>query len=331
MIGTHSGLNWESISKMKPYVSHGLFLGAISTIGLVFFACKPDEVKYKFPHKPHIQQEIACDACHELKETGVTMPAFETCTTCHEADSDALKSCKECHAHTGMKEIEKAQIVSHQKLMKPYLPKGWSDVQFQHAKYLKEKTDCYGCHAHLKESVSSTLKNLPTMDQALKFNRKAGIPTNCEVCHLEISRTVPPASHDARWKTQHGRLSVFSDRKQCLLCHEEETCTTCHTVMKPKDHTNLWRRKTHGIQAEFDRSCCMVCHREDQCSSCHRATADPIPAAAYHTPDASCLSCHSPLAAQGPQPRPPLKYFKPMPHRMMMGVTGQRCLECHTF
>ena len=157
--------------------------------------------------------------------------------------------------------------------------------------------------------------------------RKDGLSADCNLCHLDVNLLTPPASHNVQWKKNHGFLSEFSRKDRCLLCHEEATCITCHRTEKPASHSNLWRRRTHGIQASFDRSQCMVCHRNDECISCHRAAADTIPPAAFHSPDAQCMGCHSPQGAV----RPANRYLKPMPHRLMMGLSSQKCLECHSF
>lgn len=305
-------------------------------LAFLFGACdleKKNGIVDTFPHVIHIEQEISCDVCHELNpelENGITLPLFGVCTNCHVPDDEVFSRCNTCHEENNI-ELTDESLDSHKALYEPFLPEKWKDVKYNHAEFLEDSSDCLSCHQNIATAKFSSLDNLPTMKVSMDVHERMGLSNECEHCHIELTTFTPPASHNSRWPETHGRLMEFQDKDSCLMCHQEATCTTCHDTQKPRNHTNLWRRKTHGIQASFDRAKCMVCHRNDECIVCHQATADPVPAAPYHTPDASCLTCHSPLAAQGPSPRPPQRLFKPMPHRMMMGVTAQKCMECHLF
>lgn len=312
---------------MKRSLRFGLVFAAIA---LLWSGCDPKETINNFPHKPHIAAEVACVFCHEFGEKTVGMPKMEACASCHDLqDKDVFARCLECHQKHSV-EWKEGSVVNHQTMFRPFLGKGWDDVRYNHAEQLNPDSDCLACHAALKTAERSSIENLPSMKTAIATQDKLGKSTDCSVCHSELTPFTPPASHDNRWKETHGRMTDFNGKDNCLMCHQEETCLTCHKTEKPKSHTNLFRRKTHGVKAEFDRVQCLVCHRSDECESCHQASANPIPAEIFHTPDASCLTCHSPLAAQGPQPRPSVRYI-PMPHRMMMGATSQKCLTCHQF
>ncbi len=306
-------------------------LAGIIILGLWSGGCDPEQAKYTFPHKPHHEFELSCDMCHELGETTVSMPSFLSCTTCHEADDEEVfGGCFSCHEQHNV-EMDEDSVFKHGELFRKTLPAGWHDVKYNHGEYLDEDSDCLACHANIPESEFSSVDNLPSMEKSMDVHEEWGLSNDCAVCHLEVSLVSAPPSHDSNWPRQHGRVSEFFDKSKCLLCHQEATCKMCHQTQKPKDHTNLFRRKTHGIKATFDRARCVVCHREDECIICHKATAEPMPAAPYHTPGASCLSCHSPMAAKGPAPRPPQRFLVPMPHRMMMGVSSEKCLSCHSF
>ncbi|MFB3786392.1 MAG: hypothetical protein ACE15F_08480 [bacterium] len=297
-------------------------------LAVLLSGCDPKEVENTFPHKPHIDQGIGCDTCHEMKDNQVANPRLETCLTCHELGEDRYQKCKDCHdkAKIGWNE---QSLITHDELMRPFLPKDWEDVLYKHGEHLKDYGHCLDCHKGVEKSTYASVENLPTMKTAMAVHDKLGLSNDCQVCHRELNTHTPPATHDSRWAETHGRMTEFTGTENCLMCHEEATCQLCHATQKPRNHTSLWRHKTHGLQASFDRAKCMVCHRDDTCLVCHQASSPPVPPTAYHTPDASCLSCHSPLAAQGPKPRPKPGLYKPMPHRMMMGVTSQKCLECH--
>ncbi|MGI6455586.1 MAG: cytochrome c3 family protein [bacterium] len=323
---------------MKTMVKTQFTTSITAAIVLLLVSCDPRESQQLaqgfFPHQPHIENELSCDTCHELQETGITMPTMEACTTCHDLTDDTyFGTCNECHSKNNvtLSEENVTAVVNHQELFAKFIPENWYDVQYNHTQFLDEDTDCLVCHQGVTQSRTASLENLPSMEAAMAYHDQMGYSNECSVCHTELTVFTEPPSHDRSWKDTHGRYMEFQDDKTCMLCHQEETCFTCHRTEKPRSHTALFRLRTHGIQAGFDRSKCMVCHREDECESCHRAQADPMPPAPFHTPDASCLSCHGQLASFGPNPRPPQRFMKPMPHRMMMGASSETCLSCHQF
>lgn len=296
--------------------------------------CDPKETPQNFPHGPHIEQEIECDACHSIEPEGITMPSVETCTMCHDIEEDeAYNRCKECHDAVGFKLTNDKLdlLVSHQDEFDSRIPDSIKELQYKHAEFWQDSSECLLCHGNLTNAKGSTVDNIPSMEVAMAVHEEKGFSNDCQVCHSEINEWTAPSNHDSSWDRIHGQVAIIQGKQDCLMCHQESTCQTCHSIEKPRNHTSLFRHKTHGVLASFDRSKCLACHRNDQCTVCHQASADPIPAASYHTPDASCLTCHSPMASQGPAPRPPQRFFKPMPHRMMMGLTASKCLECHMF
>ena len=319
--------NWGCISKMKRSLIAHTPLLLLGTIAWMMASCDLDKAPHNFPHQPHHEQEISCEDCHEMGETEISLPTFETCVGCHDLEDEIFDRCRECHKKHDV-EMEEEKLVSHRKVFQPFMDDRWQDVRYNHGEFLDDESDCLECHAAIPESTHSSTANLPTMAAMMRVHERLGLSTDCQACHLELDLNTPPASHTARWEKTHGRNMIFEDKDTCLLCHEEETCFTCHSTSKPRNHTNLWRRKTHGIQASFDRSSCMTCHRTDECTTCHLATADPIPAAPYHVPDMQCILCHYP---QGSNLRAPSTLYKIMPHRMMMGATAQKCLQCHQF
>lgn len=285
-----------------------------------------------FPHAPHHENEVSCDSCHELTDEGVTYPQFMACTMCHEPDDEAIfGDCNSCHEQAGGVELTDESIVSHKELFAEYLPEGWNDVYYNHAEHLEgDPAECLACHSQVTKTHFSTVENLPSMETSMAYHQEQGISNDCNVCHLELNEFTKPASHDRFWNEKHGRMMQFQDDDSCLMCHQENSdnsCFTCHQTEEPRNHTNLWRRKTHGIQAAFDRGSCITCHRNDECETCHRATASPIPPTEYHNPDAPCAACHAPQGGG----RRPGEFIKLMPHRMMMGTSGEKCMECHLF
>lgn len=310
---------------------HLAILAVSITAGLI--ACDPEDAPENFPHAPHIEMEIECDACHQITQEAITMPPLETCLMCHDIEEDeAYNRCSECHEQSGFELTNDMgeRIVKHEQFER-FVPEEWQDVEYNHSEYWEDFSDCKLCHEGIYEAEGSSIDNLPSMEVSMAVHDDKGFSNDCSVCHRELNEWTAPPSHDSSWDHTHGKFAEFGNKQDCLMCHQESTCQLCHSVEKPRSHTHLFRRKTHGVMASFDRSKCLVCHRNDQCTVCHQASAEPIPAAPYHTPEASCLTCHSPMAAAGPEPRPPQRLIRPMPHRMMMGVTAGKCLECHLF
>jgi hypothetical protein len=312
---------------MKSSVYPYTILLLVIITGSMLIGCDEKAGIKNFPHNVHIEQEIACDTCHELEANQVTRPTFETCVACHDVEDDIFANCNQCHEQHNVKVTEES-IINHSKLLKSHLPDGWDDVQFAHSKHIEnEQETCMGCHSHIKTSDRSSVKNLPTMEEAMAFNDKHGISNDCRVCHTRVTIVTEPASHNSAWLRKHGKMEPFMDKDRCLLCHQEETCTTCHRTELPRSHTNQWRKRTHGIQASFDRSSCLTCHRSDACASCHQTLSPHIPPAGYHTPASNCYACHAPVGGS----RQAAPFVKLMPHRMMMGSPPGKCLSCHSF
>lgn len=307
---------------------------AIVCAALWVAGCDPKEMPQNFPHAPHLEQEIECDACHSIEPEGITMPTLETCTMCHDIEEDeAYNRCSECHDkvnfHLMNDDLER--VVSHKEQFADQIPDSIKELNYKHGEFWEDSSECLLCHGNLTNAQGSSTDNIPTMEVAMAAHKEKGFSIDCQACHSEMNMLNPPSSHNSSWDRIHGQTAIIQGKQDCLMCHQESTCDACHSLEKPRNHTSLFRHQTHGVLASFDRGKCMTCHRSDECTVCHQASAQPIPPTSFHTPDASCLTCHSPLASQGPAPRPPQRLFKPMPHRMMMGVTSSKCLECHMF
>lgn len=295
------------------------------TVGIWLTSCDESMVESTFPHKPHHAEEMECEMCHEPDGKMVTMPVFDVCLTCHEPEDDTLASCNTCHEQYNV-EPDGDGVVSHKELFVKYLSEEWQDVEMDHEPYFEMGMEgCLECHSNIPESMHSSIDNLPSMKVTMDIHKANDMSNDCQMCHKEINTLTPPPSHDQSWDKHHGFAREFQDMDSCLMCHQEDTCNSCHEVTEPQSHTNQFRRHTHGLQAAFDRESCLVCHRNDECESCHKAAADPVPAAAYHNPGASCTACHVPQGAQ----RPANRFLRPMPHRLMMGTSSQKCLSCH--
>jgi hypothetical protein len=88
-----------------------------------------------------------------------------------------------------------------------------------------------------------------------------------------------PESHKGNWIEYHGRSvepvvnSAGAVSNNCVTCHEQTDCISCHNTRMPRDHTNTWRTLSHGFMAEGNRERCLICHKQDFCIRCHSETA----------------------------------------------------------
>ena len=261
-----------------------LFSGAV----LVLLAgCDEDKYQLKFSHYVHVtDNEMDCDECHgELGEPAFTMLSHETCIDCHdetEAKEIRPATCGYCHEGK-LGEILKARKVE---------PKAPRKQIFVHTEALAEK--CQECHGSL---LSENLTAVPKLrrDDIVQIRDDAhNSGQDCLMCHVDMDRNQEPSNHDHFWMKRHG-LFGMQDDAACSVCHAEDSCNQCHSVMQPMSHNNMWRLRTHGIEAAWDRQRCIVCHEEDSCQSCHSQASPRSHRARWS--ETHCYGCHTDATA----------------------------------
>jgi hypothetical protein len=251
---------------------------ALTAFSAVFYA--KDNPK-GFSHKRHVEEYNA------------------ECANCHndQADPPAFKgpaSCKGCHDEALDKPVLKAKAKRY-------------EIIFSHELHNNVAT-CIECH---KTTVGDKQKkNRPMMSFARCVScheeNAIEIPSfQCTACHRKTNRQTKPDNHKQSWMTSHGKVAEWNLDKghgsDCMLCHTQSNCTTCHRTMKPKSHSGLWRIRTHGIYAEFDRDRCKTCHETGVCINCHRNTKPQnhrgawkkLHGTAANTDPEKCRVCHS--------------------------------------
>jgi len=89
--------------------------------------------------------------------------------------------------------------------------------------------------------------------------------SSCDTCHRKGSSK--PTSHDATWPKTHGKAAK-TDRKECLMCHENRYCVKCHGLELP--HPKDWGMGGHKKSASLKAgSMCYKCHETKYCAMCH--------------------------------------------------------------
>lgn len=233
-----------------------------------------------FSHKVHGDAKVDCAECHR---------GIQSSTRVTSDLRVAMADCMACHARQPLKEtvaagdaagpfLDRAPVAS--------LPGG--GAVFNASAAPEKPTD----------------GDAPAAPPAAKRVPRAALVANdCAVCHREIRRDTPPASHETLWRRLHGQAArdagpSMADR--CTLCHTEASCSTCHQQEAPASHTAFWRERGHGIAVGIDRSACFTCHRSDACDRCHHDTAPRSHVGAWGGSRSNhCYSCHDTARGEG--------------------------------
>ncbi len=242
------------------------------------------------PHEPHTQ-DTACTDCHEIKAEGPAYPNHGTCETCHEIDVDKPdpKKCGMCHTNADYEIKPRPKTLSE-------------EIKFDHAPHVAKEVPCKSCHIDPDKQFLPSGQLMPFCVDC--HTKQGGKLTECQTCHKEISKnTRPTTRHGARiahdspdiWQQIHGR-EFQKDKAYCGMCHtDEQFCSDCHRVTKPKSHTAVWRDDTHGQRATWDRRQCAVCHEEDMCQRCHENTEPSSHRGSWEGRNGRhCQACHFP-------------------------------------
>lgn len=297
---------------------------------LLLSGCDEEQYRLKFSHYIHVTDNgMDCEDCHgELGNPELATLSHESCSDCHdETDAEEINAdtCGYCHEKKLLPRLAEWQP-------EPDAPR--RDV-FVHTEAMAGK--CSECHGAI---LSEDLEVVPRLQRAdiLEIRDKGHrSEQDCLMCHVDMDRYQAPPNHDLVWERRHGQLGMQEDAV-CSVCHSEDSCRECHSVMQPVSHNNMWRLRTHGIVSAWDRQRCMVCHEEDSCISCHsqvkprshgplwgerHGTWDPGRCMVCHEPD-YCNSCHSQNA--------PRSHRANWDDRHCMGchiTNGDNCVVCH--
>ena len=186
---------------------------------------------------------------------------------------------------------------------------------------------CRTCHSTERKRTNTNLPDLRGAyhQQCLDCHRQWSGTPECSACHLEQTEgktpdqilggytrgrkdhppVVAPDKKLYVTKEQEGTVVTFfhSDHttvfgKQCVDCHREGGCISCHDKRPPELRTST----VGDAQADFDarHARCSSCHAEQTCDKCHRtseaapfshARASGWPLKPYHG-QLACSRCH---------------------------------------
>lgn len=313
------------VRSLRPFLA--ALLLATGACGVLNFLVPQEEPKRPFSHRQHSkEQELECKACHAQYDKGddAGMPAsLKRCMMCHEGIDEQKPEDRKLAVLVG-ETPQWTQVTD--------VPE---EVRFSHKTHTGAQVGCAECHVGIEASESITAEVRVSMDACVKCHAGRGKATECSVCHTQIDRDTPPATHQRNWKQAHGGVVRWGQAQaygnRCELCHTEAACVRCHQDEAPANHTSFWRLKGHSVAVSVDRSACATCHRSDFCDRCHRETEPLSHTASWGDPqNRHCLNCHTPLANEScalchkGTPSHALAVPPPAWH-----TPGMNCRQCH--
>jgi cytochrome c-type protein NapC len=180
-------------------------------------------------------------------------------------------------------------------------------ILIDHPEHAARTGSCVACHVYTAHPDAELGKPLSLMTKCYDCHGTAEYPEasdTCETCHPADFDLRPPAHLEAPWMRDHG-FTAMPDPSLCAMCHEQESCDSCHGVEMPHPEGWLDGPVSHGAAVEEDDDVCFRCHtREpDSCAACHHEGYEPAlgPWIEQHYDEArtvgvaSCLDCHQPV------------------------------------
>ncbi len=229
---------------------------------------------------------LAWRSSREIRSTSGT--AVDTTTQA--ATGGSFLGCTECHGD----------------LDKVFKEGGAPTLLYTHEEHFAQGvSDCSVCHPPNTHEADTI--NKPTMSRCFTCHgvtKMAIASGTCNSCHPPGLREKPPTHLAAGWlRERHGEEAKV-DQFQCLTCHKQSFCSSCHGVDMP--HAEGWGEAPH-TQAFFDDpKACQLCHPRapqtaDSCDTCHHPQVPKDTAWRTYHPNVvkdegayTCFQCHDP-------------------------------------
>jgi hypothetical protein len=295
-----------------------------------------DKHRDAFTEKNGADSALVCVTCHS-KEAAPWMTVRRAevakCFDCHKLPAQHLaipdSACAKCHLPLWEAQtLTESRIASfkkppshdepgfntggHGKLAKPESLKGTSYQIAQSCPTCHARDYCINCHVNAPEETAIA---------ALQPDRRA------LAVEVDTARPAPDSHEEATWIKTHGSGTTMPVlKKECSVCHSQQSCEACHMVppkkvtevpsegpgrargvvalrKRPESHASNFV-DAHGRQAAAKPQYCAACHSREQCLECHRP--NPAAVAGYHPADfllrhplaaysreTSCADCHN--------------------------------------
>ena len=218
-----------------------------------------------FSHRIHVSEEqLDCLNCHEnvSMQSDPGMPSYDTCDLCHfEMDEEKPE---ERRVETLFDEAGEFRAV-HASLLD-------DELIFDHFVHVEAVEDCDACHRGIERADRIDDAIVVDMEECRTCHAQRSVANDCDTCHSVINSDWAPPSHGRNWTERHGPVCRRTNPElvdQCSLCHEEQSCESCHMAFPPENHNAQFRLRGHAILARLDRDNCSTCHEQDSCLQCH--------------------------------------------------------------
>jgi hypothetical protein len=164
---------------LRPFLI-GLVLGAFLLLLFIQFGLSSkSEQPISFDHKKHLEQGLACDACHRYYQT----EKF--------SGMPNLMTCLECHKEPVTKSTEEEKIRQFQQARKEILWKRIYEqpdhVFFSHRRHVVlGKISCQTCHGEIEKREKPPTKPWVkmTMKWCMDCHTKTKANNDCLACHV---------------------------------------------------------------------------------------------------------------------------------------------------
>jgi hypothetical protein len=228
----------------------------------------------RFPHRAHlVKTNIDCYTCHQNIRTSDAISGFV---------SPGYAPCKKCHGEDVGPQTKFAFDPARTYSGTPS-PR---HVVFSHKQHRDVTAgQCTRCHQDVQKD-EVTPRILPDMATCMGTCHSADYAeANCTICHRarDLTRLRPETdmAHGVDYVPRHQTDAVRA-RSQCMACHEEQHCSSCHDtsaglraeVRRLDDVHGTYRHEgdfvtRHAIEARTDSRSCVRCHEPSSCDSCH--------------------------------------------------------------
>ncbi|HEX9750972.1 MAG TPA: cytochrome c3 family protein [candidate division Zixibacteria bacterium] len=194
------------------------------------------------------------------------------CATCHHySPPGRIPPCSECHEASRTED----------NLRMPSLKGAYHRQCIACHREWTHDTKCTACHAPRSGAIAPT-------DNGLSGMLGSAHPRIAAPDIKVYETPYQPAPVVTFFHQEH--IDLFGLR--CVDCHQKESCSNCHDVLKPAQVVAKTPEQVHAV--------CNDCHRQDACAKCHdNAQRPPFTHASTGWPlnrfhaSLECSSCHA--------------------------------------
>jgi hypothetical protein len=258
-----------------------------------------------FPHKVHVDRKVDCTTCHGKMAditlaTRMQLPKMETCLQCHDGRAASSK-CSTCHVTqpSGRLQLSFASGLLRPQQGNPYGMDHGPRFEFNHGnraslnrtmcQQCHAESECQQCHNALQKPLSVhpndfiTLHPVQAKMQVTRCEACHRYQSFCAACHertgvgVDANPSLRPRNLSVHpdlntWVNvigpKHHGIAASRDIRQCMSCHREDSCLTCHSdsdrfgvLRQVNPHPTGFAQMCKALAGKNDRAC-LKCHTE---------------------------------------------------------------------